>query len=164
MAAPDERRGGWAHGSRFAGGALPDSAAPVHPRRAVPGHDGAGRWCVTEDVVRFEVPLSTVAEAVRALAVPVSTFHTWARGYERLRPDGRRHGCGPVVSSKGTARPGPTTAPGCTLAGPPANCVHSWTVCSNRNGIVCGTYTTTDELACGTANCPTDVTSSEVFC
>ena len=63
---------------------------------------------MTEDVVRFEVPLYTVAEAARALAVPVSTFHTWARGYERLRPDGRRHGYGPVVSSTSTARLGPT--------------------------------------------------------
>ena len=43
------------------------------------------------------------------LAVPRSTFHPWARGYERLPPDGRRHGCGPMVSSTRTrTRVGPS--------------------------------------------------------
>lgn len=63
---------------------------------------------MTEDAARFEIPLYTVAEAARALAVPSSTFRTWARGYARLRQDGRRHDYGPVVSSTGYTASGPT--------------------------------------------------------
>lgn len=63
---------------------------------------------MAEDAARFEIPLYTVVEAARALAVPSSTFHTWARGSARLRQDGRRHDDGPVVSSTGGAASGPT--------------------------------------------------------
>lgn len=41
---------------------------------------------------RFEVPLYTASEAARYLGVPVSTFRTWAHGYQR-KSKGRR----PVV-------------------------------------------------------------------
>lgn len=37
---------------------------------------------MTKDELRFETPLYTVAEAARFLDVPVSTFATWAHGYE----------------------------------------------------------------------------------
>ena len=47
----------------------------------------------TRDPLRFETPLYTVAEAARFLDVPVSTFGTWARGYE-AHPKGR-----PIVKS-----------------------------------------------------------------
>ena len=42
----------------------------------------------TKDELRFETPLYTVAEAARFLDVPVSTFTTWAHGYE-AHPKGR---------------------------------------------------------------------------
>src|ERR1700730_12952731 len=43
---------------------------------------GEVRRAETRKDIRFEVPLYTVAEAARALAVPTSTFSTWARGYD----------------------------------------------------------------------------------
>ena len=61
----------------------------------------------TKDDVRFEIPLYTVAEAARFLAVPTSTFTTWTKGYER-RSAGRKtvHG-DPIIScvSAGTGDP-----------------------------------------------------------
>lgn len=42
----------------------------------------------TTDELRFETPLYTIAEAARFLDVPVSTFATWAHGYES-HPKGR---------------------------------------------------------------------------
>ena len=52
-----------------------------------------------KDDVRFETPLYTVAEAARFLAVPTTTFTTWARGYER-RAEGRKtvHG-DPIITA-----------------------------------------------------------------
>ena len=37
----------------------------------------------TTDRTRFEVPLYTVAEAARIVAVPSSTLAAWAKGYSR---------------------------------------------------------------------------------
>ncbi len=48
---------------------------------------------------RFSVPLYSVSEAARYLAVPASTFRAWARGYLR-RPEGRRPVTGePIVTT-----------------------------------------------------------------
>jgi uncharacterized protein (DUF433 family) len=57
-----------------------------------------------KDDVRFETPLYTLAEAARFLAVPTSTFTTWARGYER-RSKGRKtvHG-DPIITSVGVGK------------------------------------------------------------
>ena len=38
---------------------------------------------LTTDRTRFEVPLYTVAEAARIVAVPPSTLAAWAKGYSR---------------------------------------------------------------------------------
>lgn len=43
----------------------------------------------TEEDVRFNVPLYSVAEAARYLDVPPSTFGDWAKGYRREFPDRR---------------------------------------------------------------------------
>jgi uncharacterized protein (DUF433 family) len=43
-----------------------------------------GRCAVTQlDARRFDLPLYTIAEAARIVAVPPSTLASWARGYER---------------------------------------------------------------------------------
>jgi uncharacterized protein (DUF433 family) len=60
------------------------------------------------DDPRFGVPLYTIGEAARFLAVPTSTFASWAKGYDR-RSEGRKpvHG-DPIVTAlpapKGDAR------------------------------------------------------------
>lgn len=57
-----------------------------------------------KDDVRFGVPLYTVAEAARFLAVPTSTFASWAKGYDR-KPIGRKpvHG-EPIITSIAAAQ------------------------------------------------------------
>jgi len=58
----------------------------------------------TTDRTRFEVPLYTVAEAARIVAVPPSTLAAWAKGYSR-RFAGRATVTGdPVVTSLPTDR------------------------------------------------------------
>lgn len=42
----------------------------------------------TSGDLRFDVPLYTIEEAARFLAVPTSTFRNWSQGYE-VRPPGR---------------------------------------------------------------------------
>lgn len=57
-----------------------------------------------QDALRFETPLYTVAEAARFLDVPVSTFSTWARGYE-AHPKGRPAvKSGPILTAARTPR------------------------------------------------------------
>jgi uncharacterized protein (DUF433 family) len=58
----------------------------------------------TKDELRFETPLYTVAEAARFLDVPVSTFTTWAHGYE-AHPKGRPAVKGePILTASRTPR------------------------------------------------------------
>jgi uncharacterized protein (DUF433 family) len=65
--------------------------------------------------IRFDVPLYTVSEAARALGVPVPTFTTWARGYER-RPPGRRPVRGAAVVTAFPAVSGRPSVPFVGLA------------------------------------------------
>ncbi|MBI2710338.1 MAG: DUF433 domain-containing protein [Actinobacteria bacterium] len=44
---------------------------------------------MTDPDLRFDVPLYSLAEAARYLAVPTSTFTSWAKGYVRRSPDRR---------------------------------------------------------------------------
>lgn len=60
------------------------------------------------DEVRFHTPLYSLAEAARHLAVPASTFTTWARGYVRNRP-GRKDSTGAVPTITTVGRPVVTT-------------------------------------------------------
>jgi uncharacterized protein (DUF433 family) len=53
----------------------------------------------THDRVRFEMPLYTVAEAARIVAVPPSTVATWARGYVRRFPDRADVIGAPIITS-----------------------------------------------------------------
>jgi len=58
----------------------------------------------TGEELRFETPLYTVAEAARYLDVPVSTFASWAHGYE-THPKGRRSvRSGPILTATRTPR------------------------------------------------------------
>lgn len=58
----------------------------------------------TTDTTRFDVPLYTVSDAARILAVPASTLATWAKGYVR-RGAGRAEVTGePVITWWPTAR------------------------------------------------------------
>ncbi|WP_322762346.1 DUF433 domain-containing protein [Frankia sp. Cr2] len=57
----------------------------------------------TGEDVRLTVPLYNLAEAARYLALRPTTFGTWAGGYTRTAPDGRRVRKTPVV----TALPAP---------------------------------------------------------
>jgi len=65
--------------------------------------------------VRFNAPLYTMAEAARVLDVPVSTFQTWARGYER-RPPGRPVVKGSPILTTVPAEPGEPNVPFIGLA------------------------------------------------
>lgn len=42
---------------------------------------------MTDPDLRFNVPLYSLAEAARYLAVPTTTFTSWAKGYVRHYPD-----------------------------------------------------------------------------
>jgi uncharacterized protein (DUF433 family) len=53
---------------------------------------------------RFEVPLYTVTEAAVALGVPVTTFGTWVRDYERHPKDRRAWGGDAIVTSFPTSQ------------------------------------------------------------
>jgi uncharacterized protein (DUF433 family) len=53
-----------------------------------------------KDELRFDTPLYTVAEAARFLDVPVSTFASWARGYEAHLKDGRVVKGGPILTAR----------------------------------------------------------------
>ena len=59
---------------------------------------------------RFTVPLYTLSEASRFLAVPASTLGTWARGYVR-RPTGRREVHGDAIVTSLEAERGWPTIP-----------------------------------------------------
>jgi uncharacterized protein (DUF433 family) len=50
------------------------------------------------DDLRFEIPLYAMAEAAGYLAVPVSTFVNWSKGYRRTRPDGSEFAAEPVLT------------------------------------------------------------------
>ncbi|MEY2461820.1 MAG: hypothetical protein QOG30_3650 [Acidimicrobiaceae bacterium] len=69
---------------------------------------------VHEDL-RFGVPLYTLAEAAKALAVPPSTFATWAKGYVR-RPVGRKPVKGQPVVTALAAKSGEPSVPFVGLA------------------------------------------------
>ncbi len=49
--------------------------------------------------IRFDVPLYTVAEAARVLAVPTSTLANWTLGYTRHRPESNNIVGRPVVTA-----------------------------------------------------------------
>ncbi|MCO5989375.1 DUF433 domain-containing protein [Actinoallomurus spadix] len=53
---------------------------------------------------RFSTPLYGIAEAADYLAVPASTFTTWAFGYERRRPGGALVSVRPVITAVRPAR------------------------------------------------------------
>ncbi|MCO6006057.1 DUF433 domain-containing protein [Actinoallomurus purpureus] len=53
---------------------------------------------------RFSTPLYGIAEAAHYLAVPASTFTTWAFGYERKRPGGGLVSARPVITAVHPAR------------------------------------------------------------
>lgn len=55
-------------------------------------------------VDRFSTPLYGIAEAADYLAVPASTFTTWAFGYERKRPGGGLVTARPVITAVRPAR------------------------------------------------------------
>lgn len=72
------------------------------------------------DDVRFAVPLYTMSEAARYVRVPLTTYTSWARGYDRRFPDGqgglrRVHG-EPVITAVGTASRGRPVVPFIGLA------------------------------------------------
>jgi len=52
---------------------------------------------MTSAADRFDVPLYSVAEAARYLGVPTSTFASWAHGYVRRPPPGRREVTGDAI-------------------------------------------------------------------
>ncbi len=53
---------------------------------------------------RFEVPLYSLADAARHIAVPRTTFDTWVRGYERQRDSGPTTLGKPIVTAVGARR------------------------------------------------------------
>jgi|CXWL01.1.fsa_nt_gi uncharacterized protein (DUF433 family) len=69
----------------------------------------------TREDLRFTMPLYTVAEAARAVDVPVSTFETWAKGYVR-RPPGRREVRGKPIVTTLSAESGAPSIPFVGLA------------------------------------------------
>jgi len=70
----------------------------------------------TEELDRFTLPLYSIVEAARFLAVPPSTFGTWAYGYVR-HPPGRPEVVGaPVVTAVRGERSGEAVVPFVGLA------------------------------------------------
>ncbi|GII77787.1 putative antitoxin VapB45 [Sphaerisporangium rufum] len=65
---------------------------------------------------RFTTPLYGIAEAARYLAVPPSTFTTWAFGYQRRRRDGRAIEGKPVITAARPDRPNEAAVPFIGLA------------------------------------------------
>lgn len=56
---------------------------------------------------RFEVPLYSLADAARHIAVPRTTFDTWVRGYERHRDSGPATLVNPIITAVGAPRGDP---------------------------------------------------------
>jgi uncharacterized protein (DUF433 family) len=56
------------------------------------------------DALRFETPLYTIADAARFLDVPVSTFSTWAHGYEARPKDRPAVKGAPILTAVQTPR------------------------------------------------------------
>ncbi len=52
---------------------------------------------MTDQDLRFDTPLYSVAEAARYLDVPSTTFTSWAKGYVRRSPDRRPVTGAPVL-------------------------------------------------------------------
>ncbi len=75
---------------------------------------------MTDPDLRFDVPLYSLAEAARYLAVPTTTFTSWAKGYVRRSPDRRPVTGAPVlttvVGSLGLSVPFISLAEGMVLA------------------------------------------------
>ncbi|GGL46369.1 DUF433 domain-containing protein [Planomonospora parontospora] len=65
---------------------------------------------------RFTTPLYGIAEAAGYLAVPASTFTTWAFGYERRQRDGRTVHGEPVITARRPGRPNQASVPFIGLA------------------------------------------------
>lgn len=87
----DDRNGAW--------------NAAILPLSATMLHAGTWRSEVTDVAVdRFSTPLYAVAEAASYLAIPASTFTTWAFGYERRRPGGGLVTGRPVITAVHPAR------------------------------------------------------------
>lgn len=70
---------------------------------------------IRHEDIRFSVPLYTVAEAARALDVPISTFVTWAKGYDR-HPPGRAPVRGEPLVTAFPSSPGHPAVPFVGLA------------------------------------------------
>lgn len=56
------------------------------------------RCPLTVDRLRFEVPLYSVADAARIVAIPPSTLASWAKGYVRRSPDRSDVVGAPIIS------------------------------------------------------------------
>ncbi|MDH2425296.1 DUF433 domain-containing protein [Sphaerisporangium sp. TRM90804] len=65
---------------------------------------------------RFTTPLYGIAEAAGYLAVPSSTFTTWAFGYQRRQRDGRTIHGEPVITAARPGRPNEAAVPFIGLA------------------------------------------------
>ncbi|WP_214109627.1 DUF433 domain-containing protein [Acrocarpospora catenulata] len=65
---------------------------------------------------RFTTPLYGIAEAAGYLAIPASTFTTWAFGYERRQRDGRTFHAKPVITAARAERPHEASVPFIGLA------------------------------------------------
>lgn len=65
---------------------------------------------------RFTTPLYGIAEAAGYLAVPASTFTTWAFGYRRRQRDGRTIHGNPVITAARPGRPNEAAVPFIGLA------------------------------------------------
>jgi uncharacterized protein (DUF433 family) len=84
------------------------------------GRSGAGRTLedravgkgaeMTDDS-RFTQPLYTMASAARLVGMPLSTFASWAKGYERRFPDRATVAKGPVITAVEPAYPGGPSIP-----------------------------------------------------
>ena len=65
---------------------------------------------------RFTTPLYGIAEAASYLAVPASTFTSWAFGYERRQGDGHTFHGRPVITAERPGRPNEAAVPFIGLA------------------------------------------------
>ncbi|GIH27136.1 putative antitoxin VapB45 [Acrocarpospora phusangensis] len=65
---------------------------------------------------RFTTPLYGIAEAAGYLAIPASTFTTWAFGYQRRQRDGRTVHAKPVITAARAERPHEASVPFIGLA------------------------------------------------